>query len=568
MSRQQVRASTDFDAIVIGSGMTGGWAAKELTEQGLRTLVLEAGRPVDPVRDAREHLAPFEMKFRGLGDRRSTEARQSLQRNSVSFDEVSQRFWTDDIDNPYSAPAGKPFDWFRARQVGGKSIIWGRQVYRMSDLDFEANARENIGTDWPIRYRDIAPWYDKVERFIGLTGKAERLPQLPDGVFLPPMPMNVVEQHVQSRIAARYGRERVMTIGRAAVLTQSRPGRAACHYCGPCQRGCSTKSYFSSINATLPAAQATGKMTLRPYSIVRAIAYDKARKRATGVHVIDAQTGATLEFTARVIFVCASAIESARLLLNSATPEFPNGLANSSDQVGRNVMDHIKWGGATGQFDGWTDKRVIGDRPNGIYVPRFRNVSSRHAAFVRGYGFQGSANRSGWQSAARAEGIGASFKAQLTHLGPWSMSFNGYGEMLPNPANRATVHPTLKDRWGIPSLHIECAWSANELAIHRDMSVTAAELLEAAGARRIQPSTRGPSTPGNANHEMGTARMGRDRKTSVLNGWNQSWDVPNLFVTDGAAMTSSSCQNPSLTYMALTARACEYAVNELKRRNI
>lgn len=568
MSRQQVRASTDFDAIVIGSGMTGGWAAKELTEQGLRTLVLEAGRPVDPVRDAREHLAPFEMKFRGLGDRRSTEARQSLQRNSVSFDEVSQRFWTDDIDNPYSAPAGKPFDWFRARQVGGKSIIWGRQVYRMSDLDFEANARENIGTDWPIRYRDIAPWYDKVERFIGVTGKAERLPQLPDGVFLPPMPMNVVEQHVQSRIAARYGRERVMTIGRAAVLTQSRPGRAACHYCGPCQRGCSTKSYFSSINATLPAAQATGKMTLRPYSIVRAIAYDKARKRATGVHVIDAQTGATLEFTARVIFVCASAIESARLLLNSATPEFPNGLANSSDQVGRNVMDHIKWGGATGQFDGWTDKRVIGDRPNGIYVPRFRNVSSRHAAFVRGYGFQGSANRSGWQSAARAEGIGASFKAQLTHLGPWSMSFNGYGEMLPNPANRATVHPTLKDRWGIPSLHIECAWSANELAIHRDMSVTAAELLEAAGARRIQPSTRGPSTPGNANHEMGTARMGRDRKTSVLNGWNQSWDVPNLFVTDGAAMTSSSCQNPSLTYMALTARACEYAVNELKRRNI
>lgn len=568
MRRQQVRASTDFDAIVIGSGMTGGWAAKELTEQGLRTLVLEAGRPVDPVRDAREHLAPFEMKFRGLGDRRSTEARQSLQRNSVSFDEVSQRFWTDDIDNPYSAPAGKPFDWFRARQVGGKSIIWGRQVYRMSDLDFEANARENIGTDWPIRYRDIAPWYDKVERFIGVTGKAERLPQLPDGVFLPPMPMNVVEQHVQSRIAARYGRERVMTIGRAAVLTQSRPGRAACHYCGPCQRGCSTKSYFSSINATLPAAQATGKMTLRPYSIVRAIAYDKARKRATGVHVIDAQTGATLEFTARVIFVCASAIESARLLLNSATPEFPNGLANSSDQVGRNVMDHIKWGGATGQFDGWTDKRVIGDRPNGIYVPRFRNVSSRHAAFVRGYGFQGSANRSGWQSAARAEGIGASFKAQLTHLGPWSMSFNGYGEMLPNPANRATVHPTLKDRWGIPSLHIECAWSANELAIHRDMSVTAAELLEAAGARRIQPSTRGPSTPGNANHEMGTARMGRDRKTSVLNGWNQSWDVPNLFVTDGAAMTSSSCQNPSLTYMALTARACEYAVNELKRRNI
>lgn len=564
----QARRANDYDAIVVGSGMTGGWAAKELTQQGLRTLVLEAGRPITPERDAVEHTAPFEMKFRGLGDRRTVEARQRTQRNSVSFDEMSHVFWTDDVDNPYSAPAGKPFDWFRARQVGGKSLIWGRQVYRMSDLDFEANAREGIAVDWPIRYRDIAQWYDHVERFIGISGKAEGIAHLPDSVFLKPMAMNVVEQHVQSRIAARYGRDRVMTIGRVAVLTESRPGRAACHYCGPCERGCTTRSYFSSVNATLPAARATGRMTLRPHSIVRSLIYDAGKHRVSGVRVIDAQTGQALEFTARVVFVCASAIESARLLLNSATPEFSTGLANSSDQVGRNIMDHIKWGGASGEFDGWTDRRVLGSRPNGIYVPRFRNIGTTRADFVRGYGFQGSANRSGWQNATRAPGIGLAFKRRLTALGPWSMTFNGYGEMLPNPANRATVHPTLVDKWGIPSLHIDCAWSANELAIHRDMSITAAEMLEASGARNVQPSTRGPSTPGNANHEMGTVRMGRDPRTSVLNQWNQSWDIPNLFVTDGGAMTSSGCQNPSLTYMALTARACRYAVEELKRRNL
>ena len=347
----------------------------------------------------------------------------------------------------------------------------------------------------------------------------------------------------------------MLTIGRAAVLTQPKPGRGACHYCGPCHRGCSTRSYFSAINSTLPAAQATGRMTLQPFSVVRSLAYDAKRHRISGVHVIDAQSGKALKFTARIVFVGASAIESARPLLNSATPEFANGLANSSDQVGRNIMDHIKCSGASGEFDGWTDKQVIGERPNGIYVPRFRNVHAKHADFIRGYGFHGGAGRSGWQSATRAAGIGLACKARPTQLGPWSMSFNGFDEMLPNGKNRATAHPTLKDRWGIPSLHIECEWSANELAIHRDMNVTGVELLEAAGAKHVQPSTRGPSTPGNANHEMGTARMGRDRKSSVLNEWNQSWDIPNLFMTDGAAMTSSSCQNPSLTYMALTARA-------------
>ncbi|HJQ66531.1 MAG TPA: GMC family oxidoreductase, partial [Gemmatimonadales bacterium] len=550
------RSTEDFDAIVVGSGMTGGWAAKELTERGLRTLVLEAGRPITPEQDYVEHKPPWEMPFRGLGDRRTVAARQSTQRNSTSFDEWSHVFWTDDADNPYSTPPDRPFHWFRARQVGGKSIIWGRQVYRWSDLDFTANLRDGIAVDWPIRYADLAPWYDHVERFIGVSGQAEGLAQLPDGPFLPPMDLNCVEQHVRQKMQVKFGRDRVLTIGRVAVLTTPHNGRAPCHYCGPCHRGCITRSYFSSVNATLPAARATGRLTLRPFSIVRSLIHDAGKNRVTGVRMIDAVTRTEREYTARIVFLCASALESARILLNS-------GLANSSGQVGRNVMDHIKWGGASGEFDGWTDRRVIGARPNGIYVPRFRNISSRHPDFIRGYGFQGGAGREGWEAALRAPGIGFALKNRLRQLGPWTMGFAGFGEMLPREENRATLHPTLVDAWGIPTLHIECRWSENELAMHRDMNVAAAELLEASGARNIKPRTDGPSTPGNTNHEMGTARMGRDPKTSVLNGWNQTWDVPNLFVTDGAAMTSSGNQNPSLTYMALTARACHYAVEQL-----
>jgi choline dehydrogenase-like flavoprotein len=504
------------------------------------------------------------MPFRGLGDRQTVARRQAVQRNSVTFDEMSHQFWVDDVDNPYSTPANNAFHWFRARQVGGKSIIWGRQVYRWSDLDFEANVRDGIGVDWPIRYADIAPWYDVVERFIGVSGQTEGLAHLPDGPFLPPMAMNCVESHVRDRMASKFGRDRVLTMGRVAILTERHNGRAACHYCGPCHRGCVTRSYFSSVNATLPAAEATGRLTLLPYSIARNLVYDERTNRVSGVLVVDARTRAMREYTARVVFLCASALESARILLNSATSRHPDGLANSSGQVGRNIMDHIKWGGASGTFDGWSDRQTIGQRPNGIYVPRFRNVTTRHPEFVRGYGFQGGAGRAGWESKARASGIGLAFKESLTRPGPWTMSFGGFGEMLPNPTNRATLHPTLVDAWGIPTLHIECGWSDNELAIHRDMNVTAAELLEAAGAKDIRPHARGPSTPGNTNHEMGTARMGRDPKTSVLNGWNQTWDVPNVFVTDGACMASSGNQNPSLTYMALTARACHYAVDAMK----
>ena len=562
------RSVPEYDAIVVGSGMTGGWAAKELTELGLRTLVLDAGRPIVPNKDYREHTPPWEMPFRGLGDRQTVARRQAVQRNSVTFDEMSHQFWVDDVDNPYSTPANKAFHWFRARQVGGKSIIWGRQVYRWSDLDFEANLRDGIGVDWPIRYADIAPWYDLVDRFIGVSGQAEGLAHLPDGPFLPPMAMNCVESHVRDRMASKFGRDRVLTMGRVAILTERHTGRAACHYCGPRHRGCVTRSYFSSVNATLPAAEATGRLTLLPYTIARHLVYDEQANRVTGVLVVDARTRETREYTARVVFLCASALESARILLNSATSRHPDGLANSSGQVGRNIMDHIKWGGASGTFDGWSDRQTIGQRPNGVYVPRFRNVTTRHPDFIRGYGFQGGAGRAGWEAKARAPGIGLAFKEGLTRPGPWTMSFGGFGEMLPNPANRATLHPTLVDAWGIPTLHIEAAWSDNELAIHRDMNVTAAELLEAAGAKDIRPDARGPSTPGNTNHEMGTARMGRDPKTSVLNGWNQTWDVPNVFVTDGACQASSGNQNPTLTYMALTARACHYAVDAKKRGDL
>ena len=563
------RTERDYDAIVVGSGITGGWAAKELCERGLRTLVLEAGRDIDPQRDYTEHVPPWDMRFRGLGDRRAIEARQPVQRRSVSFDELSHVFWTDDVDNPYSTPPEKPFDWFRARQVGGKSIIWGRQVPRWSDLDFEANLRDGIGVDWPIRYADIAPWYDHVERFIGVSGEALGLPHIPDGVFQPPMEMNRVELAVRDRLRAHFGSARAMTIGRVAVLTRALGGRAPCHYCGPCQRGCITRSYFSSINATLPAARATGRLTLRPFSIAHTVVYDAKSGRASGVRVIDPRTRTEHEFRGRVVFLCASALESVRILLNSKSPSFPNGLANGSGTLGLGIMDHIKWGGASGVIPGWEDRQTIGNRPNGILGPRFRNLERTRSRsdFIRGFQFQGGAGRIGWQGRESEPGIGAAFKQRLTRLGPWVMSFAGFGEALPRDENRARIHETLRDAYGIPTLHIDVGWSPNELAIHRDMTESAAEMLEAVGATNIVRRTS-PSVPGNTNHEMGGARMGRDKRTSVLSSHNQAHEVPNLFVTDGACMTSSACQNPSLTYMALTARAVNHAVDALRRREL
>jgi choline dehydrogenase-like flavoprotein len=559
-----VSEQVTYDAIVVGSGMSGGWAAKELTEKGLKTLVLEAGRPIVPEQDYVEHVPSWEMKFRGMGDRRRQLKDQPIQSTCYACDEWSSKFFVNDTENPYTTAEGKPFRWIRGRQVGGRSILWGRQTYRWSDLDFEANLREGIAIDWPIRYADIEPWYSYVEEFVGISGEALGLPHLPDNVLLPPMELNCAEKVVRDAIAANFGGDRVLTIGRVAVLTQDHKGRAACHYCGPCERGCITRSYFSSVNATLPAAEKTGRMTLRPYSVAHSVSFDAKTRRATGVRVIDGRTRSALEFKAKVVFLCASALESARILLNSATPEFSAGLANSSGELGHNVMDHIMAAGAQAIIPGNEDHIEVGRRPNGIYIPRFRNVKTRQAAFLRGYGYEGSGFREGWERGIAQAGFGGDFKKSVSQPGPWRFSIGGFGECLPNHDNFVELDKEKRDAWGIPVLKMSCTWGENELAIRKDMQIAAAEMLAAAGGRNIE-TFAGDDPPGFCIHEMGTARMGRDAKNSVLNAFNQSHDVKNLFITDGAAMASSSCVNPSLTYMALTARACDYAVRQMKK---
>ncbi|MGH7495394.1 MAG: GMC oxidoreductase [bacterium] len=556
----------EYDAIVIGSGISGGWAAKELTERGLKTLVLERGRHVEHGKDyVTEDKGDWEFRFRGMGERKLFEAEYPVQSQCYAFGEATRQFFVNDKENPYTHDADKPFSWIRGYHLGGRSLLWGRQCYRWSDLDFEANSRDGFGVDWPIRYKDLAPWYDYVESFAGISGSAEGIPHLPDGKFLPPMEMNCVELHVKEHIEKNFS-GRKMIIGRVAVLTVPHLDRAACHYCGPCHRGCSNGSYFSSLSATLPAAQATSNLTIRSNSVVHSIIYDENKDKATGVRVIDAQTKEALEFFGRVVFLCASTLASTQILLNSSTPRFSTGLANSSGALGHYLMDHPYMAGAAGEIEGFEDKYYSGNRPNGTYIPRFRNVdkNSRHPDFLRGYGCQAGASRLGWNRGLYEPGLGVDFKRMLRKPGGWRMWIGGWGEHLPRYENYMELDPVQKDGWGIPVLKIHCAWSDNEDKMRQDMATSAAEMLEACGAKNIGPFVA-PSPPGLCIHEMGTARMGRDPKTSVLNGYNQCHDVPNLFVTDGAAMASSACQNPSITYMALTARACEYAVRQMKQ---
>jgi choline dehydrogenase-like flavoprotein len=557
-------AAQTYDALIVGSGITGGWAAKELTEKGLSVLVLEAGRSIVPEKDYVEHVPVWELKYRGWDDRAERQRTQFIQRQcDYACDEYSHQFFVNDLDNPYSTDAGKPFSWIRGRQVGGKSLTWGRQSYRWSDLDFDANLREGIGVDWPIRYAELASWYDYVEEFAGISGQAEGLEQLPDGKFLPAMELTCVEQDFRAALLKNFD-DRIMTIGRAAVLTRTHKGRAACHYCGVCHRGCITQSYFSSLNSTLPAAQKTGRLTIRPYSVVHSLVFDPATRRVSGIRVIDAQTRNALEFKGKIVFLCASTLESTRILLNSTSPEFPNGLANSSGELGHNLMDHHMGSGAEGIMPGHEDKMPFGNRPNGIYVPRFRNVKTKQKDFLRGYGYQGGGERQGWDRGLRMPGIGAEFKKRISAPGNWTMNLGGFGECLPDHKNYVEIDKEEVDAWGIPTIKIHCQWSENERAMSRDMASQAAEMLAAAGAKNITVWNE-ITAPGLAIHELGTARMGRDAKSSVLNAHNQAHDVKNLFVTDGACMASSSCVNPSLTYMAITARACDYAVSQMKK---
>jgi len=565
----------EYDAIVVGSGITGGWAAKELCEKGLRTLVLERGRNIEHGKDyITEHKNPWEFPLRDARlkpENKGTEDYQ-VQSRTGQFSESTKHFFIKDSEHPYIE--AKPFTWIQGNQVGGRSIIWGRQCYRWSDLDFEANLREGIEIDWPIRYRDIAPWYSYVERFVGVSGERLGLRQLPDGEFQPPMELNAAEKRLKEAIERTFP-ERTLTIGRCAVLTQPIGNRQPCHYCGPCHRGCSTGSYFSSVSSTLPAAQATGRLTLRPDAIVHSIIYDEEKDRATGVRYIDAKTKEMHEVYARVIFLCASTLNSTRILLNSKTPRFPNGLANSSGVLGHYLMDHHFRVGAVGELEGLEDRYYQGNRPNGIYIPRFRNLPwdpRTKKDFLRGYGYQGGASRSSWHRGAGQVGIGVELKSRLRDAGPWVVSLIGFGECLPRYDNYVELAEET-DPWGIPMLRIHASWGENELAMRKDMAAAAAEMLEAAGCKNVRTYDEYREGGYGAEfglgiHEMGTARMGRDPKTSVLNAHNQAHDVPNLFVTDGACMTSSSCVNPSITYMALTVRAVHYAVEEMKRRNI
>lgn len=560
-----IHLKQEYDAIVVGSGMSGGWAMKELCEKGLKTLVLERGRMVEHVNDyITEHKQVWELPHRGQVPPALTASDYATQRKTYAFSEATRHFFLNDREHPYVEE--EPYTWIQANVVGGRSLLWARQSYRWSPMDFEANQRDGHGVDWPIRYGDLAPWYDYVEQTIGVSGQAEGLPQLPDGIFLPPMQMNAVEKVFKSRVEDAFP-ERTVTIGRSAVLTQMHNGRPACHYCGPCERGCSTGSYYSTQSVALPAARATGNLTLRPHSIVHSVLYDEEKDRATGVRVIDVETHEEMEFHARVIFLCASSMNTNRIMLTSTSPSFPDGIANSSGTLGHYLMDHHYHVGANGTVEGYEDRYYQGNRPNGIYIPRFRNISleTRRSDFVRGYGLQGGASRQGWSRGRAMKGFGADFKASLRDPGAWSIWLGAFGETLPRYDNYCGLDDAVTDAWGIPVLRFHVTRDDNDRAMRKDMMATAAEMLEATGAINIRPYDQVNDAPGLGNHEMGGARMGRNPQTSVLNTYNQCHDVPNLFVTDGACMTSSACQNPSLTYMALTARACDYAVEALKR---
>lgn len=554
-----------YDAIVIGSGLSGGWAAKELTEKGLTVLMLERGHQLIHITGyTTAMMKPWQFKHRGRITQEQRKTHEFLSRD-YPYSEDNASYWFKDSDAPYEEV--KKFDWFRPDIVGGKSIMWGRQSYRWSDQDFGANAKDGHGIDWPIRYKEIEPWYEYVEKFAGISGQKEGYAPLPDSYFMPPMEMNCVELEVKKGIESNF-KKRIMTIGRTANITVRHNGRGPCQYRNLCSRGCPFGAYFSTQSTTLPPAMATGRLTVRPDSIVTEVTYDKDKQRATGVKVIDSNTMQAREYFAKIIFVNASTVGSAFILLNSVSDRFPNGLGNDSGVVGRYLMDHQFRYGAAGEAEGFDDSYYFGRRANGIYIPRYRNVDPKEKRdYVRGFGYQGGASREGWQRGIAEMGVGKDFKKELSQPGIWEMGLGGFGECLPYYDNRMYLDHTKKDKWGLPSVVFDCGFKENEEKMRKDMVNDAAEMLETAGIKNVKTYTEG-STPGQAIHEMGTARMGNDPKQSVLNKWNQMHAVKNIFITDGSCMDSTACQNPSLTFMALTARACDYAVKEMKKMNI
>ncbi len=558
-------ADNNYDAIVIGSGISGGWAAKELCEKGLKTLMLDRGRDIKHVKDyVNANKAPWEFPHRGSKTQQMIKDYPVLNRD-YPLQETNLDYWVDEKESPYTEV--KRFDWFRGYHVGGRSLMWGRQSYRWSDFSFEANAKEGIAIDWPVRYAEIAPWYDYVEKFIGVSGSKENVPVLPDGQFMPPMEMNVVEKALQPRLKEYYKGQRSMFIGRTANITEPLPGRTNCQYRNKCWLGCPFGAYFSTQSSTLPAATATGNLTLRPWSIVTKILYDKDKKRATGVEVLDAETNKTSIYTAKIVFLNASTLNSAWILMNSATDVWPDGLGSSSGELGHNIMDHHLNVSAGGTVEGFEDKYYYGRRANGIYIPQFRNVLGDKRDYLRGFGYQGGASRQGWSREIPEMQIGGAYKDAIAEPGVWTMGLGGFGETLPYHENKVTLDKKTKDKWGLNVLSMDIEIKDNEKKMRKDMQNDAVEMLTAMGVKNVKGSDHDPFL-GRGIHEMGSARMGADPKTSVLNKFTQVWDAPNVFVTDGSFMVSANCVNPSLTYMAMTARAVDHAMSELKKNNI
>ncbi len=565
---------TDFDAIVVGSGMSGGWSAKELCERGLKVLVLERGPEIKPERDYVDQLPPWQEKNLDRISQEEIKERYFKQYPGVSYavKESNKHFWVRDDEHPYETVEGTQYDWLRGYHTGGRSITWSRQSYRMGPQDFTANKNEGVAIDWPVRYDEIKPWYDYVEEFAGIAGNRDGLEQLPDGVYQPGFELTDAENFFKSKVESTFPGRNIIQ-ARIAHLTsatdeQRSLGRSNCQSRNRCHFGCSFKAYFSSLNATLPAAERTGNMTIVHNAAVQSLEYDATTNRISGVRIIDVETNETRTYTSTLVFLNASAIASAMILMQSKSATFPNGLANSSDQVGRNLMDHISGAGANGIINGFENKKVFGRRPSGgIYIPRYANITEQNKPFTRGFGYQGGASPIG-NAGGQIAGIGRDFKESHKSPGPWRISIGAFGEQLPNPNNRVTLHPNKTDKWGNPQALFDVSYGENEHTMLEEARKDAVAMLEAAGCTDINSNPVNLTVPGNRIHEMGSARMGDDPSNSVLNRWCQAHDVPNLFVTDGSFMTSAACQNPSISYMAFTARACDHAVNLMEENSL